>query len=557
MGSGYRRGGRSDRSNRDEGIDPRENARSSKRRGEWSSESEGGRGEPRWGRDKGKGRMRGERRDEPRDDDGRSGKGQRSRRDDGRDGRSEYESARNLRRRSGSNGYDEGRGRRDGRNYDDYSNDEDYRDDTRRASHQRSSGKNGDGNQIKSDSRQPAGWGNFFEASRPDRSHNRSPSLDQAVSRESGVVSKGADRFRSTSRRRRSPSLHSHGSPVVDSELIPPEQASLVSASLDQTTTTHSTILARSLAPLDITSDPSSSTAAGTASKPDAPVSSAARTRAPRLAPIDAIRMHLQGHARRIGAVPTQTKDMEEENPGEARAVDQDVASSKKQHTNDASMSTTETMAPASNFSPARDGEMPVLPQDTLSSGGVSPNVNPTTSDDQTDGTQSVSYSIRGAATRLTIQPSSFTASPIGSTQRASPGSTHSPTPVRDRLLERLEAAKAATAIGNPHPIASHPPQKASHTPNEPDSSEPPVSVPSSASAAAEERLRLAVRSRSATNWPTGAGSHQEKPTGPADVALEAAEAERKSRLRARLAARKRDMGAVMGAASSGDAPTR
>lgn len=556
MGNGYRHDGRSNRFHHDGEIKNPEEERFSERRGEWSSEGEWEWEESRRG--KGKERMRGERHNDPRDNNGQRRETRGSGRDGGRYRSSGFENTRSSARRLGSTIHDEVQHtRRDRR---DNNNDEGHRSDPNRTSHQ-SNNKNDDGNQTRGSSRKPAGWENFFEDGRPNRSLDRLSQFDEVVSREHRAVSKDVDLSRPSSHLRRSPSPPSHASLVADSELIPPEQALPASASLDQTLSTQSSILAKSVAPPHITSDSYSSTAAGTASKPEASVSSATRTRAPRLAPIDTIRMHLQGHALRTGTALTRTKETEDDaqNPGEPRTVDQDVASSKNQRTEDASMSTTETMAPATNISPAGDEEMSLLPQDALSSSRVVlPSVKFTTSDDRNDGAQSVSYSIRGAATRLTVQPPSFIPSPIGSTQRASPGSTHSPIPVRDRLLERLEAAKAAKTIGNPHPIASHPSQKASHPPNPTDSSEPPVSGQFSANAAAEEeRLRLAVRSHSARNWPTDDDSHQEESTVPAGVTLAATEVERKSRLRARLAARKRDMGAVVSAASLGDAPTR
>ncbi|KAF8602969.1 hypothetical protein BDV93DRAFT_556892 [Ceratobasidium sp. AG-I] len=207
------------------------------------------------------------------------------------------------------------------------------------------------------------------------------------------------DRFRSTSHRRRSPSPHPPGLLAVNSELIPPEQASLALASFDRTTSTHSTILARSLAHLDITSDPDTSTAAGTASQPDAPVGSAARTRAPGLAPIDTIRRHLQGHAWRRGKARLTSgctifeRSLPQREPNYIRRPDK----------RDAVCSILDSGSSDTSHDPA-----PVL-----------------------------------------YRP------PTGSTQRASPGSSHSPTTVRDRLLESLEAAKAANATRNPPASAS------------------------------------------------------------------------------------------------------
>lgn len=553
MGSGYRRDGRSSRPSRHNDDTYREGGRLA-RRGDRSSERDG-EGNGSRGNEKGKGRMRGESRMDKRDD-GQRGDGRSYGRDDGRYENSGHEDTQGGGRRCrGSDGREDPDVTR--RDYDD---DERYDDEGRLDSRQHSDDKKYYDNYTKGDSRKPAGWGNF-EDGRRARPFDHSTDLDRTVTQESRA-SEDVNRSRLTGRSRHSPSSHSHVSPVVASESNTPEQTLLVPASLRRTTLAHSTILARPPAPLDGTPD-RRPTAAGTTPNPDAPASSATRIRPPRLAPIDAIRMHLQGLPRRIGAVPTHSTEMDvgdSQNPGEARTVDHDFVWSKNQRTNDASMSATDTSTPAASFSPDGDGGLPILPQDALSAGGVAPpNVNPTTSDDRHDGTQSVSYSIRGAATRLTAQPSSFTASPIDSMQRVSPGSTHSPTPIRDRLLERLEAAKAASAISNTNLTASHPSQKASHTPSHPDSSEPPVSDFSSANAAAEERLRLIARSRasrSATNWPTDDRSHQEKPTGPAEVG-DAVEAERRSRLRAKLAARKRDMNAVMGAASSADAPTR
>ncbi|KAG8683668.1 hypothetical protein FRC09_015932, partial [Ceratobasidium sp. 395] len=169
-----------------------------------------------------------------------------------------------------------------------------------------------------------------------------------------------------------------------------------------------------------------------------------ARSRPSRLAPMDAIRMHLQGPAwTSRTAATTKAGDIVLPNP-EARIVDQDDAESTKRHSTD-SREATEAPTVLDGFSPNTTGKPPkllveILDGCTLDGKNVSPHVTVSTSDNA----PVISYSIRGAAARLKSQLAPL--SSFDSTQRVSPGSPHLPnesSTTRTRLLARLEAAKS------------------------------------------------------------------------------------------------------------------
>ncbi|KAG8701719.1 hypothetical protein FRC08_003933 [Ceratobasidium sp. 394] len=290
---------------------------------------------------------------------------------------------------------------------------------------------------------------------------------------------------------------------------------------------------------------------------------------------MDAIRMHLQGQTRTSRSVPTaNTGGNLLPNP-EAQPDDQDGTESK--NASAGSSEATEASTALGTLSPNMAGKPPMplvemLDERTLDGNNASPHV--ATSPSYKSPT--ASYSIRGAAARPKSQPAP--PFPFDSTQRASPGSPHGPNPshqARSRLLARLEAAKSMGTISNTDTDASYLSGKLTHRPTTAEPTETPISETQIA-VAQEQRLRLMARTRmlrSATNGQgpspgatqgdhVGAGSHQGKQADNSRVPAEvdsptAAETERRLRLQARLAARKRDITTLMGAPSSADSPPR
>ncbi|KAG9095559.1 hypothetical protein FRC06_009679 [Ceratobasidium sp. 370] len=307
--------------------------------------------------------------------------------------------------------------------------------------------------------------------------------------------------------------------------------------------------------------------------QPDVITKSVARSRPSRLAPIDAIRMHLQGATRTSRSAPPANAGKNLSPNPEAQLVDRDDAESKNASTD--SREATETPTVLGTLSPNRSGKLPMplvemLDEDTLDGNNVSPRVTTSTSDKPP-----ASYSIRGAAARPKSQPAPH--SSFGSTQRASSGPPHGPNPAhpaRSRLLTRLEAAKSVGTISNRDTEASHLSGKLAQRPTPAETPESPVSETQIAAEQEEQRLRLMARSRmlrSATNGDgpspgapqddnVGAGSHQEKKLADVRVPAEvnsptAMDTERRLRLQARLAARKRDITAMIGGTSLADTP--
>ncbi|KAG8690831.1 hypothetical protein FRC11_008821 [Ceratobasidium sp. 423] len=232
--------------------------------------------------------------------------------------------------------------------------------------------------------------------------------------------------------------------------------------------------------------------------------SSNSRIRAPRLTPLASIRAHLQGPSRpsdpssqgRIKGSPTRSTMHLESSA-----------------TNDPSEPGS---APGPTLLPNAVEKSPMALNDS--------NTNPIHNDGST-----VSYSILGAAARSQVQPPLITAS-SDSTQRVCPNSTLG----RNRLLlARLEAIRAAT---NSDVHAAHLSAKSAASPTLPDTS----------------------GNHSATNtehddreWATS--QNGQLGADPADIDTPAAryEVERRLKLQARLAARKREINSVMGAKHS------
>jgi hypothetical protein len=304
--------------------------------------------------------------------------------------------------------------------------------------------------------------------------------------------------------------------------------------------------------------------------QPDVVAKSVVRSRAPRLAPMAAIRMHLQGPSRASRTVATHAP-VEPLRDAEAQIVDQDVARVQKHRASEDSRGATGVTGLSPKFPGNSSSVVPEVPDErTLDGRGVSPHVNMTTSDIA----PTVSYSIRGAAARPKSQAPPPPAS--DSPQRASPGSADGPnqsSPVRSRLLARLEAAKSVGTISNTDTETSHLAKKLSPKPTPSEISEAPVSEPPITAAQEELRLRLMAQSRlvrSASNryrpgqnapqennvsWRSHQKEKADDPSVPAEVdSPTAMDTERRLRLQARLAARKRDITTLMGATSVDDA---
>ncbi|CAE6461106.1 unnamed protein product [Rhizoctonia solani] len=228
------------------------------------------------------------------------------------------------------------------------------------------------------------------------------------------------------------------------------------------------------------------------------------RTRAPRLTPLASIRAHLQAPSR----------------SSEPLSEDIVIKGSPTRSTNHLESS-------ATNYAPSAPSPT-LLPNAVEKSSKAlnDPNTNPIHTNDGS----TVSYSILGAAARSQVQPPLITAS-SDSTQRVCPNSTVG----RNRLLlSRLEAIRAAT---NSDAHASHLSAKPPASPTLPDTT-------GNQSATNTEHDDHHVET--SQNGQLGAD--------PADVDTPAArfEVERRLKLQARLAARKREINAVMGA-KSGD----
>ncbi|KAH7322200.1 hypothetical protein B0J17DRAFT_723532 [Rhizoctonia solani] len=238
--------------------------------------------------------------------------------------------------------------------------------------------------------------------------------------------------------------------------------------------------------------------------KPDSDTQDKTRTdnrnRAPRLTPLASIRAHLQGASRssdtfnegvQIKGSPTRLTNHPEPTP--------------------------------TNYDPSAPGPT-LLPNavERSSTALNDPNTNPIHANDGS----SVSYSILGAATRSQVQPPLITASP-DLTQRVCPDSTVG----RNRLLHaRLEAIRTATNSDASHLSAKSP---------------------------ASPTLPGTTRNQSATNTnhddhEQGTSQNGQLGADPAGVNAPAAQfqVERRLKLQARLAARKREINAVMGAKS-------
>ncbi|CAE6431358.1 unnamed protein product [Rhizoctonia solani] len=238
--------------------------------------------------------------------------------------------------------------------------------------------------------------------------------------------------------------------------------------------------------------------------KPDADTKDKTRTdnrnRAPRLTPLASIRAHLQGPSR----------------PSDPLNEGLEIKGSPARSTN-------HPESGATNYDASASGST-LLPNavERSSTALNDPNTNPIHANDGS----SVSYSILGAAARSQVQPPLITASP-NSTQRVCPNSTVG----RNRLLHaRLEAIRATT-----NSDASHLSAKSPASPTLPDT----------------------TGNQSATN--TEHDDHEQGTSqigqlgaDPADVHAPAAQfqVERRLKLQARLAARKREINAVMGAKS-------
>ncbi|CAE6486341.1 unnamed protein product [Rhizoctonia solani] len=224
------------------------------------------------------------------------------------------------------------------------------------------------------------------------------------------------------------------------------------------------------------------------------------RTRAPRLTPLASIRAHLQAPSR----------------PSEPLSEDIAIKGSPTRSTNHLESS-------ATNYAPSAPGPTWLPNAVEKSSKALNdPNTNPIHTNDGS----TVSYSILGAAARSQVQPPLITAS-SDSTQRVCPNSTVG----RNRLLlSRLEAIRAAT---NSDAHDSHLSAKPPASPTLPDT----------------------TGNQSATNSElddhhVGTSQNGQLGADPADGDTPAArfEVERRLKLQARLAARKREINAVMSA---------
>ncbi|KAG8683639.1 hypothetical protein FRC09_015945, partial [Ceratobasidium sp. 395] len=343
-----------------------------------------------------------------------------------------------------------------------------YPDSDEEAKRQRSTEDKRGENNTERRRRMPAGWDNFFEDDGRDER-----TISQEI-RSSRYPSPSRSRSRSRSRgrssapkRSRSPSPYDHGYRSRPSRANDRRQSS----SSDSRVPTSSRPLTTSVPnpPEDnwneLATPPEQTTAAKSGNQASSGgrdsrdyanstsenavqlcmiVKPVARSRPSRLAPMEAIRMHLQGPARTSRtAATTQAGDILLPNP-EARIVDQDDAESTKRHSTD-SRQATEAPTVLDGFSPNTTGKPPkllveILDRRTLDGENVSPHVIASTSDNA----PVVSYSIRGAAARPKSQLAPL--SSFDSTQRVSPGSPHLPNQsntTRTRLLARLEAAKS------------------------------------------------------------------------------------------------------------------
>ncbi|KAG8751439.1 hypothetical protein FRC12_012446 [Ceratobasidium sp. 428] len=449
--------------------------------------------------------------------------------------------------------------------------------------------------------RMPAGWDNFFEDDRRDERTINQEIRSSRYASPSHSCSRSRSRGRSSApKRTRSPSSYDHGyrsrpgrvndrrhssssdsrvstssRPLTTSVPNPPEDNWNELATLpEQSTAAKSGNQASSGGRDSRDYDNSTSEDAVQLGMIVKPIT---RSRPPRLAPMDAIRMHLQGPTRTSRTAATnKAGDILLPNP-EARIVDQDDAELTKRHSTD-SREATEAPTVLDGFSPNTTSKPPkllaeILGGRTLDGENVSPHVTSSTSDNA----PVVSYSIRGAAARPKSQLAPL--SSFDSTQRVSPGSPHLPnqsSTTRTRLLARLEAAKSVGTISNTDTETSHLTAKLAHRPTPSETPESPVSTVQILAEQEEQRLRDMARNRmlrSATNREGSSPGapqensaahvgHQKKkiddPSVPAeDDSPTALETERRLRLQARLAARKRDITTLIGAASSADAPPR
>ncbi|CAE6441301.1 unnamed protein product [Rhizoctonia solani] len=236
------------------------------------------------------------------------------------------------------------------------------------------------------------------------------------------------------------------------------------------------------------------------------------RHRAPRLTPLASIRAHLQG-----GSRPSDvTQDTMNEDAGIKASPSRSIMQVESSATNCSTLlpNAVQRSSPALN---------------TMNTNQI--HVKPDSSEEPNG--SSVSYSILGAAARSQVQPPLITAC-SDSTQRVCPSSTVG----RNRLvLARLEALRTATDstshLSEKNPREEALSEKTSASPTLPDSS----------------------GDQSATNTQHDDGqltTSQNRQLGadPADVNTPAArfQVERRLKLQARLAARKREINAVMGA---------
>lgn len=291
---------------------------------------------------------------------------------------------------------------------------------------------------------------------------------------------------------------------------------------------------------------------------------SESRNRPPRLSPLASIRLHLQA-----GSRPSDILSAHKVEDGRTRITDHDqpVTRAVGQPNDDSSsVATNHTMVANTTLSPTAVEKSSAMHAKAPSNGEivdpihVSGNLSDTTSP-----TPVVSYSILGAAARSKVQPPLITAPAPDSTQRGIPTSVNGPTLGRTRLLARLEAAKAEGLATITDDDTSHLSTKAGTAPTQPEVPESPVSD-SQEAAMQELRLRLAARSRLARSATSPSGNDGSGPSQnghghvePADDNSPAArmEAERRLKLHARRAVRKRDINAVMGAGSSADTHPR
>ncbi|KAJ1304217.1 hypothetical protein OPQ81_008616 [Rhizoctonia solani] len=228
------------------------------------------------------------------------------------------------------------------------------------------------------------------------------------------------------------------------------------------------------------------------------------RNRALRLTPLASIRAHLQGPSR-----PSEPLNEDYEIKGSP------TRSATHPEPNATNYPHAPSSAPGPTLSPSAVEKSSMAPKD--------PNTNPIHISPGSNGS-SVSYSILGAAARSQALPPLITAS-TDSTQRVCPDSTVG----RNRLLlVRLEAIRAAT---NSDIHASHLSAKPPGSPTVPDTS---------GNQSATNRERDDRQVPASPNGQLGAD--------PADINAPAArfQYERRLKLQARLAARKREINAVM-----------